>query len=235
VIDILGGDSTFTGKEYTSFYAHVSTSRSKPRSSSSPHRHLSRFTDEDLEMERQVNRRDQHGRDTPDDLCTRSSSRCFGRHRRPPILGTEETVQALQPAADRGATTPNFHPTNLIFCASASEGGADRPFLEKTSRRSPQSGAQRVDRTDAESHVIIPRSASWSRLHLCLDARLSAAVNDAYAARSSHHLGARCRHASSSVSAKRKAGYAVSSYHNGYLHGGVRAVYAACARDLRRV
>src|SRR3954468_24451132 len=101
VIDILGGDvDAFTGKEYTSFFAHVLDEQVDTALElltdivTSP-----RFTDEDLEMERSVILEEiKMVEDTPDDLVHEIFVTAFwpdhplGR----PILGTEETVNRLQ-------------------------------------------------------------------------------------------------------------------------------------------
>jgi len=126
VIDILGGDvDAFTGKEYTSFYAHVLDEQVDTALElltdivTSP-----RFTDEDLEMERSVILEEiKMVEDTPDDLVHEIFVTAFwpdhplGR----PILGTEETVNRLQRMQIEAHYAETFHPTNLIFCAS---GGA---------------------------------------------------------------------------------------------------------------
>src|SRR5512138_2589063 len=100
LIDILGGDvDAFTGKEYTSFYAHVLDEQVATALDlltdivTAP-----RITDEDVEMERGVILEEiKMVEDTPDDLVHEIFVTTFwpdhplGR----PILGTEETVNRL--------------------------------------------------------------------------------------------------------------------------------------------
>src|SRR5512140_1559409 len=100
VIDILGGDvDAFTGKEYTSFYAHVLDEQVATALDllteivAAP-----RFTDDDVESERSVILEEiKMVEDTPDDLVHELFVTEFwpnhplGR----PILGSEETVQRL--------------------------------------------------------------------------------------------------------------------------------------------
>src|SRR5215211_3546224 len=101
VIDILGGDvDAFTGKEYTSFYAHVLDEQVGTALDlltdivSAP-----RFSEEDVEMERGVILEEiKMVEDTPDDLVHEVFVSAFwpdhplGR----PILGTEETITRIQ-------------------------------------------------------------------------------------------------------------------------------------------
>src|SRR5437868_12742197 len=100
VIDILGGDvDAFTGKEYTSFYAHVLDEQVDlaldllTEIVAAP-----RFTADDVESERSVILEEiKMVEDTPDDLVHELFVTAFwadhplGR----PILGSEETVQHL--------------------------------------------------------------------------------------------------------------------------------------------
>jgi predicted Zn-dependent peptidase len=101
VIDILGGDvDAFTGKEYTSFYAHVLDEQLDTALDlvtdivTSP-----TFSEDDVEMERGVILEEiKMVEDTPDDLVHEIFVTAFwpdhplGR----PILGTEETIASLQ-------------------------------------------------------------------------------------------------------------------------------------------
>src|SRR5215213_4639448 len=101
VIDILGGDvDAFTGKEYTSFYAHVLDEQLPTALDllteivTSP-----RFSNDDVEMERGVILEEiKMVEDTPDDLVHEIFVTSFwpdhplGR----PILGTEDTIARLE-------------------------------------------------------------------------------------------------------------------------------------------
>src|SRR5919201_1976063 len=123
VIDILGGDvDAFTGKEYTSFYAHVLDEQLDTALDLLTDIVVSpRFSDKDLEAERSVILEEiKMVEDTPDDLVHEIFVTSFwpdhplGR----PILGTEETVNRLQRRQIVEHYEETFHPSNMIFCAS---------------------------------------------------------------------------------------------------------------------
>ena len=137
IIDILGGDvDAFTGKEYTSFYAHVLDEQVDTALDlltdivAAP-----AFTADDVESERSVILEEiKMVEDTPDDLVHEMFVTAFwpdhplGR----PILGTEETVNRLvrQQIVDHYAET--FHPANMIFAASGNVRPEQIiPFLER--------------------------------------------------------------------------------------------------------
>src|SRR5687768_1283991 len=101
IIDILGGDvDAFTGKEYTSFYAHVLDEQVDTALDLLTDIVVGpRFTEDDVEMERGVILEEiRMVEDTPDDLVHEIFVTSFwpdhplGR----PILGTEETVTRLE-------------------------------------------------------------------------------------------------------------------------------------------
>jgi len=246
VIDILGGDvDAFTGKEYTSFYAHVLDEQVETALElltdivTSP-----RFTDEDLEMERQVIIEEINMvEDTPDDLVHEIFVTAFwpdhplGR----PILGTEETVKRLQRQQIEEHYSETFHPTNLIFCASGNVKAEQIvPFLEKTfpvDNRNPVRNEWTAPTPN--QHVIIREKRELEQVHLCLGSRgYPQQFNERYAAALFNTIlgGAMSSRLFQRIREKEGLAYAVSSYHNGYLHGGYEAVYAACApKNLRRV
>ena len=246
VIDILGGDvDAFTGKEYTSFYAHVLDEQVETALElltdivTSP-----RFTDEDLEMERRVILEEiKMVEDTPDDLVHEIFVTAFwpdhplGR----PILGTEETVARLQRKQIEEHYGETFHPTNLIFCASGNVKPEQIvPFLEKTfppDSRSPIRNEWTAPTPN--QHVIIKEKRELEQVHLCLGSRgYPQQFNERYAAALFNTIlgGAMSSRLFQRIREKEGLVYAVSSYHNGYLHGGYEAVYAACApKNLRRV
>src|SRR6266568_6613400 len=123
VIDILGGDvDAFTGKEYTSFYAHVLDEQVQTALDLLTEIVVSpRFSDKDLEAERSVILEEiKMVEDTPDDLVHEIFVTSFwpdhplGR----PILGTEETVNGLAREQIVAHYEETFHPSNMIFCAS---------------------------------------------------------------------------------------------------------------------
>jgi predicted Zn-dependent peptidase len=246
VIDILGGDvDAFTGKEYTSFYAHVLDEQVDTALElltdivTSP-----RFTDEDLEMERGVILEEiKMVEDTPDDLVHEIFVTAFwpdhplGR----PILGTEETVNRLQRLQIEAHYAETFHPTNLIFCASGNVKAEQIvPFLEKTfpvDSRNPIRNEWSAPTPN--QHVIIKEKRELEQVHLCLGSRgYPQQFNERYAAALFNTIlgGGMSSRLFQRIREKEGLVYAVTSYHNGYLHGGYEAVYAACApKNLRRV
>jgi len=246
VIDILGGDvDAFTGKEYTSFYAHVLDEQVGTALElltdivTSP-----RFTDEDLEMERSVILEEiKMVEDTPDDLVHEIFVTAFwpdhplGR----PILGTEETVARLQRRQIEEHYGETFHPTNLIFCASGNVKTEQIvPFLEKTfpvDSRNPMRNEWSAP--TPYQHVIFKEKRELEQVHLCLGSRgYPQQFNERYAAALFNTIlgGGMSSRLFQRIREKEGLVYAVTSYHNGYLHGGYEAVYAACApKNLRRV
>src|SRR6267142_2282590 len=138
VIDSLGGDvDAFTGKEYTSFYAHVLDEQLEMALDLLTEIVVApRFTDADLESERSVILEEiKMVEDTPDDLVHEIFVTAFwpdhplGR----PILGTEETVNRLGRTQILAHYDETFHPSNMIFCASGNVRPEEiLPFLRKT-------------------------------------------------------------------------------------------------------
>jgi predicted Zn-dependent peptidase len=114
------------------------------------------------------------------------------------------------------------------------------PFLEKAfpadSLRPVQRGWQAPL---PNQHVILREKRELGQVHLCLGSRgypqqgheryAAAIFNTILGGGMSSRLFQRIREKEGLV-------YTVMSYHNGYLHGGYEAVYAACApRNLKRV
>jgi predicted Zn-dependent peptidase len=246
IIDILGGDvDAFTGKEYTSFYAHVLDEQvllaldlltdivTAPR-----------FTNDDVEVERGVILEEiKMVEDTPDDLVHEIFVTAFwpdhplGR----PILGTEETIVRLQRAKILEHYQETFQPSNVIFAASGNVQPEDLlPYLEKHFPAGTQEPFRRDWSSPAPTqHVIIREKKELEQVHLCLGSRgfpqqnheryAAALFNTILGGGMSSRLFQRVREQEGLV-------YSIASYHNGYLHGGYEAVYAACApKNVRRV
>lgn len=246
VIDILGGDvDAFTGKEYTSFYAHVLDEQVGLAIDLLTDIVVSpRFTDDDLEMERGVILEEiKMVEDTPDDLVHEIFVTAFwpdhplGR----PILGTEETVNRLGREQILAHYADTFHPSNMIFCASGNvQPEQIIPFLENAFPADPRRPV--ISQWSAPTpfqHVILREKRELEQVHLCLGSRgypqqreeryAAALFNTILGGGMSSRLFQRIREKEGLV-------YTVMSYHNGYLHGGYEAVYAACApRNLKRV
>src|SRR6266571_1571407 len=149
VIDILGGDvDAFTGKEYTSFYAHVLDEQVETALDLLTDIVVSpRFSDNDLESERSVILEEiKMVEDTPDDLVHEIFVTSFwpdhplGR----PILGTEETVNRLGRKQIMAHYDETFHPSNMIFCASGNVRPEQIiPFLERTFPQDQRAASRR--------------------------------------------------------------------------------------------
>src|SRR5436190_4068057 len=149
VIDILGGDvDAFTGKEYTSFYAHVLDEQLETALDLLTEIVVApRFTDADLESERSVILEEiRMVEDTPGDLVHEIFVTSFwpdhplGR----PILGTEETVNRLGREQILAHYAETFHPENVIFCASGNIRLEQLiPFLENAFPHDPRKPVRR--------------------------------------------------------------------------------------------
>jgi predicted Zn-dependent peptidase len=246
VIDILGGDvDAFTGKEYTSFYAHVLDEQLLTALEllteilTAP-----RFSDEDIEMERGVILEEiKMVEDTPDDLVHELFVTSFwpnhplGR----PILGTEETITRIERAKIIEHYEETFQPSNVIFAASGNLRPEDVvPFLERQFAPAGRPPFRREWNTPTPTqHVILREKRELEQVHLCLGSRgfpqqreeryAAALFNAILGGSMSSRLFQRIREQEGLV-------YTVASNHNGYLHGGYEAIYAACApKNLRRV
>ena len=246
VIDILGGDvDAFTGKEYTSFYAHVLDEQVGTALDllteivAAP-----RFTADDVESERSVILEEiKMVEDTPDDLVHELFVTAFwadhplGR----PILGSEETVRSLVREQIVAHYEETFHPSNMIFCASGNVRPEQIvPFLE---RAFPADDRRPMTRGWAapspRQHVILREKKELEQVHLCLGSRGFPQQNEErYGAALFNSIlgGGMSSRLFQRIREKEGLVYSVTSYHNGYLHGGYEAVYAACApRNLKKV
>src|ERR1051325_4259500 len=246
VIDILGGDVyAFTGKEYTSFYAHVLDEQVETALDLLTDICVApNFTDEDVESERSVILEEiKMVEDTPDDLVHEIFVTAFwadhplGR----PILGTEETVNRLQRPQIQAHYAETFHPSNMIFCASGNVRPEQIvPFLEKAFPADDRTPIRRDWAPPAPNqHVILREKRELEQVHLCLGSRgYPQQGQERYAAALFQPIlgGGMSSRLFQRIREKEGLVYTVMSYHNGYLHGGYEAVYAACApKNLRRV
>ena len=246
VMDILGGDvDAFTGKEYTSFYAHVLDEQVTTALDLLTEILVSpRFTDDDIEMERSVILEEiRMVEDTPDDLVNELFVTAFwpehplGR----PILGTEETVNRLGRDAIVAHYAETFHPANVILCASGNiRPDAVLPFLEKAFPIDPRPPLRRGWSTPSPfQHVILREKRELEQVHLCLGSRgFPQQGEERYAASLFNAIlgGSMSSRLFQRIREKEGLVYSIASYHNAYLHGGYEAVYAACnPRNLKRV
>ncbi|HEY3054678.1 MAG TPA: pitrilysin family protein [Thermoanaerobaculia bacterium] len=246
VIDILGGDvDAFTGKEYTSFYAHVLDEQVDLALDLLTEIVIApRFSDEDIEMERSVILEEiKMVEDTPDDLVHEIFVTSFwpdhplGR----PILGTEDTVNRLAREQIVAHYSETFHATNLIFCASGNVRMEQiLPFLERSFPVDTRKPMRREWSTPSpKQHVILREKRELEQVHLCLGSRgYPQQRNERYAAALFNTIlgGGMSSRLFQRIREQLGLVYSVLSYHNGYLHGGYEAVYAACApKNLKRV
>ena len=246
IIDILGGDvDAFTGKEYTSFYAHLLDEQVDAALDLLTDIVVSpRFSDKDLEAERSVILEEiKMVEDTPDDLVHEIFVTAFwpdhplGR----PILGTEETVNRLRREQILAHYRETFHPANLIFCASGNIRPEQIvPYLEKAFPADERPSMQRGwPAPSPNQHVRLREKRELEQVHLCLGSRgFAQQGNERYAAALFNAIlgGGMSSRLFQRIREKEGLVYTVMSYHNGYLNGGYEAVYAACApRNLRRV
>ncbi len=238
VIDELGGDvDAFTGKEYTSFYAHVLDEQVQTALDLLTDIVVNpRYTDADLEMERGVILEEiKMVEDTPDDLVNEIFVTNFwpdhplGR----PILGTEETVNRISRKEIETHYRETFLPSNMIFCASGNVTPAQIiPFLEKTFAN--HSGTPY--RNDWEipgpvPQVILREKKELEQVHLCIGTEgLPQQRQERYAAALFNTVlgGGMSSRLFQKVREKEGLVYSIASYHNGYYNGGYQAVYAAC-------
>src|SRR5204863_5453076 len=134
-----------------------------------------------------------------------------------------------------------FHPSNMIFCAS----GNVRPeevvrFLE---RAFPADDRTPMTRTwsapSPNQHVILREKKELEQVHLCLGSRgFPQQVEERYGAALFNSIlgGGMSSRLFQRIREKEGVVYSVTSFHNGHLHGGYEAVYAACApRNLKKV
>jgi len=114
------------------------------------------------------------------------------------------------------------------------------PFLEKpfpVDSRNPI--RNECTAPTPNQHVILKEKRELEQVHLCLGSRgYPQQFNERYAAALFNTIlgGGMSSRLFQRIREKEGLVYAVTSYHNGYLHGGYEAVYAACApKNLRRV
>lgn len=246
IIDILGGDvDAFTGKEYTSFYAHVLDEQVDMALDLLTDLVVApRFTPDDLESERSVILEEiKMVEDTPDDLVHELFVMTFwpdhplGR----PILGTEETVLRLGRDQIVAHYNETFHPSNMIFCASGNVRPEQViPFLERTFATDAVTPSPRDwPEPTPQQHVYLREKRELEQVHLCLGSRgFPQQGDERYAAALFNTIlgGGMSSRLFQKIREKEGLVYTVASYHNGYFNGGYEAIYAACApRNLKRV
>jgi predicted Zn-dependent peptidase len=246
LIDALGGDvDAFTGKEFTSFYAHVLDEQVdealdlltdivvRPN-----------FSENDLEMERSVILEEiKMVEDTPDDLVHEMFVSAFWRDHPlgRPILGTVESIKRLGKREILQHYGETFHPTNIIFCASGNI-DADHviAYLEQHFGQRPRGTPSPIwSEPEPHQHVILRQKRELEQVHLCIGTRgLPQQGHERYAAALFNTIlgGGMSSHLFQRIREKEGLVYTVVSYHNAHLNGGYEAVYAACTpRNVKKV
>jgi predicted Zn-dependent peptidase len=246
LVDLLGGDvDAFTGKEYTSFYAHVLDEQVEVALDLLTDIVLHpRFTDEDMEMERGVILEEiKMVEDTPDDLVGELFLDAFwsGHPLGRPILGTDATVRRLTRANIDAHYRETFHPTNVIFAAS---GRIDPDQLkdhlnETFATISGTATRHSWDEPRPTQHVTLRRKSELEQVHVFLGMRgYPQQAEERFAAAIYNMIlgGGMSSRLFQNIREKEGLVYSVSSYHSGYLNGGYEAIYAATnPRNLDRV
>ncbi|HEX2059130.1 MAG TPA: pitrilysin family protein, partial [Thermoanaerobaculia bacterium] len=203
-----------------------------------------RFSETDLEMERGVILEEiKMVEDTPDDLVHEIFVTAFwpdhplGR----PILGTEETIGRLRHEKIIEHYQETFQPSNVIFAASGNIRPEDvLPFLKQHFPPAQRPPFRREWSTPTPNqHVILREKRELEQVHLCLGSRGFPQQNDErYAAALFNTIlgGGMSSRLFQRVREQEGLVYSIASFHNGYLHGGYEAVYAACMpKNVRRV
>ncbi|MGK2859238.1 MAG: M16 family metallopeptidase [Thermoanaerobaculia bacterium] len=246
IVDELGGDvDAFTGKEYTSFYAHVLDEQAETALDLLTDLVLNpRFTDGDMEMERSVILEEiKMVEDTPDDLVNEIFLDTFwpGHPLGRPILGTDETVGRLNRANIESHYAETFHPENMIFVASGNVRATKIvKFLDDAFRR-VEGSAKRYEWSTPtpNQHVVLRRKKELEQVHLLLGSRglpQQSARRFAAAIYNTILGGGMSSRLFQKVREKEGLAYAIASYHNGYQNGGYQAVYAATnPKNLKRL
>jgi Predicted Zn-dependent peptidases len=129
----------------------------------------------------------------------------------------------------------------MIFCASGNVRPEQIiPFLE---RAFPADSLPPDARTWAPptpvQHVLLRKKRELEQVHLCLGSRgFPQQDEERYGAALFNAVlgGGMSSRLFQKIREKEGLVYTVSSYHNGYLHGGYQAIYAACVpKNLKRV
>ncbi len=246
LVDLLGGDvDAFTGKEYTSFYAHVLDEQADEALDLLTDIVVNpRYTDADMEMERGVILEEiKMVEDTPDDLVGEIFLDAFwsGHPLGRPILGTDVTVGRLTRANIEAHYRETFHPTNVIFAAS---GHFDPKRLIAWLNNAFSSATGNATRHGWEEprpnqHVTLRRKSELEQVHVFLGMRgYPQQAEERFAAAIYNMIlgGGMSSRLFQNIREKEGLVYSVSSYHSGYLHAGYEAIYAATnPRNLERV
>ena len=128
----------------------------------------------------------------------------------------------------------------MIFCASGTCGPKRSSRSWRALPRDTIAPCRATwARPRPNQHVILREKRELEQVHLCLGSRgFPQQVDERYAAALFNAIlgGGMSSRLFQRIREKEGLVYTVTSYHNGYLHGGYEAVYAACApKNLKRV
>jgi len=248
-IDRLGGDvDAFTTKEYTGFYVHtLDTNFADALDLMGDVVLAPAFEASDIEMERGVILEEiGEANDNPDDLVYEMFVSSFWKSHPlgAPILGTADTVRAIQKEDLYGYYRSRYVPRNIIVSV-AGHVPADEVLraVTKLFRRraigEPRPPAGRERRPHSHQHVRLQPRRGLEQVHVCLgvagpsqasERRFSASLLDIVLG------GGMSSRLFQEVREKRGLAYSIGSSLNSYRLGGYETVSAACApRNLSRV
>ena len=240
-IDALGGEvDAYTHKEYTAVHAHVLDEQSgEALDLLTDLIARARWSDEDLEMERNVILEEiRMVEDTPDDLIHELFLENFwpdhplGR----PILGPSLGIESLSREAIEDHISRVLTPQNIIFCAS---GNIDPDATIRDLERAFSSVPGDPPRAPLEppvvrQHLALRSKPELEQVHLSIgskgypqssDKRYAAALfSTILGGGMSSRLFQRVREQEGLV-------YSISSYHTANQNAGFESVYAACNPD----
>jgi len=240
-IDALGGDvDAFTGKEYTSFHAHVLDDQVIEALELLTEIVLHpRYTADDLEMERSVVLEEiRMVEDTPDDLVHEIFVQSFwgdhplGR----PILGTEDGIAAMSREVIDAHYAETFQPANMILCASGNVRFEELvDYVERAFPTERKPFEPRMwDPPQPHPHVVLKQKSELEQVHLSLGSRgFSQDGDERYAAALLNAIlgGGMSSRLFQEIREKAGLAYSVASFHNAHLGGGYESIYAACSPD----
>ena len=247
-IDRLGGDvDAFTTKEYTGFYVHTLDTRFAEALDLLGDVVLSpAFEASDVENERGVILEEiGEANDNPDDLAHETFIRSFWKSHPlgAPILGTADTVRAIERDDLYRYYRARYSPGNLIVSVAGRVSSADvlaalsRLFRRRLSRVAapPESGR----RPRSHQHLELKTRRGLEQVHVCLGVE---GPSQASARRFAASLldvvlgGGMSSRLFQEVREKRGLVYSIGSSWNAYRLGGYETISAACApRNLPRV
>ncbi len=239
-IDSIGGQmDAFTAKEYASYYIKVLDE----------HLPLAievlgdivmnpAFSDEDIEREKKVVLEEiKMVEDTPDDLVHELFTERFwadhplGR----PILGTKETVEALDGPALREYFGGVYTAPNLIVAATGNiEHAQVRDLVSRVFERLPRDSAARIEVPPVVVPNVLIRTKDLEQSHVCLGTNgYQQDHRDRYASYVLNTIlgGSMSSRLFQNVREKRGLAYAVFSGLSAYRDAGSMTIYAGCAND----